>query len=104
MISFITFSFLNNNIMTTTIVILSLCIIILIFISYNLLKKNEKCEDIIISYENFIINISNTINFSDKKLKEIDIKGSFEGDDEVGFFFKQIKYIQDQLNNFKVNK
>ena len=103
MISFITFSFLNNNIMTTTIVILSLCIIILIFISYNLLKKNEKCEDVIKSYEAYMTNLSTTIDFSDKKLKEIDSKGSFESDDEVGYFFKQVKFLQEQLNNFKVN-
>lgn len=88
--------------MTIIISILSVLVILLMFISYNLLRKNEKCEDIIKSYENYIINLSNTIKFSDEKLKEVDRKGSFESDDEVGFFFKQLKYIQDQLNNFKV--
>ncbi len=77
--------------------------IILSYTSYNLLKKNEKCEDIIKSYENYMINLSNTIDFSDKKIKEVDRKGSFESDDEVGFFFQQLKYLQEQLNNFKVN-
>jgi hypothetical protein len=48
-------------------------------------------------------NLSTTIDFSDKKLKEIDSKGSFESDDEVGYFFKQVKFLQEQLNNFKVN-
>jgi hypothetical protein len=48
-------------------------------------------------------NLSTTIDFSDKKLKEIDAKGSFESDDEVGYFFKQVKFLQEQLNNFKVN-
>lgn len=84
--------------------ILSIITVVLIFISYNLLKKNEKCEDIIKSYENYMVNISNTIEYADKKLKEIDRKGSFESDDEVGFFFKTLLFIQEQLNNFKVNK
>ena len=34
-------------------------------------------------------------------MKEIDAKGSFESDDEVGFFFEQMKILQQQLNDFK---
>jgi len=83
--------------------ILSIIIVILVYTNYNLLKKNEKCEDIIKSYENYMMNLSNTIKFSENKLKEIDTKGTFTGDDEVGYFFQQIKYLQEQLNNFKVN-
>jgi hypothetical protein len=83
--------------------ILSIIVVILVYTNYNLLKKNEKCEDIIKSYENYMMNISNIIKFSENKLKEIDTKGTFTGDDEVGYFFQQIKYLQEQLNNFKVN-
>jgi hypothetical protein len=89
--------------MITTIIILSIIVLVLIFTTINLLMKNEKCEDIIKSYEQYMINLSTTIDFSDRKLKEIDSKGSFESDDEVGFFFKQIKFLQEQLNNFKIN-
>lgn len=88
--------------MIVTISILSTLVIILSYTSYNLLKKNEKCEDIIKSYENYMVNLSNTIEFSNSKIKEIDRKGSFDSDDEIGFFFNQLKYLQDQLNNFKV--
>lgn len=88
--------------MILTIIILLVAVVILGFTTLNLLKKNEKCEDLIESYENYMVNLSNTIEFSDKKLKEIDSKGTFEGDDEVGFFFKQLLYLQEQLNNFKV--
>lgn len=87
--------------MILTIIILLFIIIVLCFTTYNLLKKNEKCEDVIMSYENYISNLSNTIEFSDKKMKEIDAKGSFESDDEVGFFFEQMKILQQQLNDFK---
>jgi hypothetical protein len=49
-------------------------------------------------------NISNVIDFSDKKLKEIDAKETFKSDDEIGFFFDQVKYLQNQLNDFKLKK
>ena len=49
-----------------------------------------------------MINLSNTIKQSDQKIKEVDAKGIFGSDDEVGFFFQTLRYLQDQLNNFKV--
>jgi len=66
--------------MITTIIIsvLSVLVVLLTYTSYNLLKKNEKCEDIIKSYENYMINLSNTIDFSNNKLKEIDRRGTFD--------------------------
>ena len=88
--------------MITIISILSTLVVILVFTNYNLLRKNEKCEDVIKSYENYMINLSNTIEFSERKIKEIDTKGTFTSDDEVGYFFQQLKYLQEQLNNFKV--
>jgi hypothetical protein len=89
-------------VITIIISVLSVLVTLLAYTSYNLLKKNEKCEDMIKSYENYMVNLSNTIEFSNKKIKEIDRKGTFDSDDEVGFFFQQIKYLQEQLNNFKV--
>jgi len=72
------------------------------FTTYNLLKKNEAQEDILSSYMTYLNKISDIIDFSDKKLKEVDEKGSFKSDDEVGFFFEQIKSLQDILNSFNV--
>ena len=37
------------------------------------------------TYENIILNISNTIESIKLQLKTIDDKGTFESDDEVGF-------------------
>ena len=88
--------------MVTTIIILSIFVLVLGFTSYNLLRKNEKCEDIIKSYEEYMINLSTTIEESNEQLKKVDSKGTFEGDDEVGYFFKFLLSLQEQLNNFKV--
>ena len=79
---------------------LVLIIIILFLISINLLKKLETAEDILYSYLEYLEKISKVIELSDKRLKEIDYKGSFKSDDEVGFFFKQIKEIQSILSTF----
>lgn len=82
--------------------ILLVLVIILGFTTFNLLKKQEKAEDILIGYMNYLDNLSKVIEISDKKLKEIDRKGTFHSDDEVGFFFTSLKEIQDILNEFKV--
>jgi hypothetical protein len=37
-------------------------------------------------------------------MKEVDARGSFSSDDEVGFFFQQIKGLQDILNEFQLEK
>ena len=77
-------------------------VVILGYTTFNLLKKNERQEDILAGYMSYLNKISDTIDFADKKLKEVDARGSFESDDEVGFFFQQIKQLQDVLNNFKI--
>ena len=49
-------------------------------------------------YENIILNI-NTIETIKLQLKTIDDKGTFESDDEVGFFFQEIKQLGNDLDN-----
>ena len=50
-------------------------------------------------YEDFIIKIQQMIEYSTERMKLVDSKGTFESDDEVGFFFKQLKDIQFLLND-----
>ena len=88
--------------MILTIILLSILVVTLGFTTYNLLKKNEKQEDILSSYLTYLNKISDIIDASDKKIHEVDIKGSFQSDDEIGFFFTNIKMIQDVLNQFKI--
>jgi len=90
--------------MIITIVILGILVVILGYTTFNLLKKNTKQEDILISYLEYLNKISGIIEFSEKKMKEVDAKGHFQSDDEVGFFFEEIKQIQEILNKFNVKK
>jgi len=90
--------------MILAIIILSILVVTLGFTTYNLLEKNEKQEDILAGYMTYLNKISDTIEAADKKLKEVDYKGSFESDDEIGFVFEQIKSIQTILNTFIIKE
>ena len=74
-------------------VLLTLSITISFFVIRNLLIKNEGLED-------FITKQSDAINECNKRIKEIDDKGIFYADDQIGWFFKELKKIQDALNEF----
>jgi hypothetical protein len=63
------------------------------FALINLLKKNEALED-------FITKQSEAVNECDKRLKEIDNKGIFYADDQIGWFFNEVKKLQEALNEF----
>ena len=49
------------------------------------------------SYENIILKVNDTIEFINRQLKIIDDKGHFEADDEVGFFFDEMKQLGQEL-------
>ena len=48
-------------------------------------------------YESIILNFNNRIEYIKQQLKLIDDKGHFEADDEVGFFFEEIKLLSSDL-------
>ena len=73
----------------TTILFVILAIFFAIISFYALRRIND--------YENIILNINNTIESINRQLKLIDDKGHFEADDEVGFFFDELKQLGKQL-------
>ena len=84
--------------------ILGVAVVILGFTTWNLLSKTEKQEDIIINYDNFINEYSKQLDVADKRLKEIDEKDLFKSDDEIGWFFKNLQGLQNDLSKFKINQ
>ena len=84
-------------------ILLGLMVVILGYTTFNLLQKNEKVEDIIFSYQEFIKNIQEQISKSEKRLEQIDQKGLFKSDDEIGWFFKEVQKIQKNLSRFKID-
>jgi hypothetical protein len=79
--------------MITLSIILTLVITASFFIIRNLVLRNERLED-------FIAKQSEAIEACDKRLKQIDDKGIFYADDQIGFFFKEVQKIQEALNEF----
>ena len=78
---------------TIATIILSIFTTAMGFSIRNLLIKNEKLED-------FISKQSDAINECGRRLEQIDTRGTFSSDDEIGWFFQEIKKIQDALNEF----
>ena len=73
----------------TTILFVIFAIFFAIISFYSLKRISE--------YENIILNINDTIESINRQLKLIDDKGHFEADDEVGFFFDELKQLGEQL-------
>ena len=53
----------------------------------------------ITQYEEFILQIQQVITFATNKMKQVDSRGHYEADDETGFFFQQLKDIQQLLDD-----
>ena len=83
--------------MTTLSIILLVILAIVITSSFfmikNLIYKNEILED-------FIAKQSEAINACEQRLKQLDDKNIFYADDEIGWFFQEVKKIQEALNEF----
>lgn len=86
--------------MLVIVIVLSIIIVISGIAIRNLVLKNEKYEDIVRDQTQYLQNISNAIGEGQKHLQNLDEKGVFQSDDEVGYFFEQMKYVQDELNRY----
>lgn len=91
-------------IMISLIITLSLAVCVLGYTSYNLFKKVEKLEGIVDSQQQYVSKFSSTVDYTKKRLDDIDAKGTFESDDEIGWFFESVKTLQRELNDFNINE
>ena len=55
-------------------------------------------------YEGLIMEFQNIIEFATTKMKQVDARGHYESDDETGFFFQQLKELQELLNGIFENE
>ena len=70
------------------------------YVIWNLMKKVEKLESMIDVQEKYITDFYELVKQSEIKIKEIDSKQLFQSDDEVGFFFNNLKTIQEALSDY----
>ena len=54
------------------IIVLSLLVVFFGFSTFNLMRKQEKAEDVLVSYMEYLDRLSRAIEISDKTLKELD--------------------------------
>ena len=87
------------------IILLISALAVSVFGLVNLTKRVEKYEEQIDElevgiefYRDLVDNIRQEMLETQARLTEVDIRGSFEADDEVGFVFKDIKSLVEDLN------
>ena len=60
--------------------------LVLAFTTWNLLRKNDEAED-------FIYRLVTAAKIAIDNMRDVDIRGSFEADDEVGVTFRALKFV-----------
>jgi hypothetical protein len=86
---------------TILIIFITLLIILSIFLflrGISLVTRQEMLEDIIIKYDEREEETKKLLNLMLQQMRDIDIKGSFESDDEVGSVFTQLKDLIETYN------
>lgn len=85
------------------IILLVILLGISIYANINILKKYETAEQYNVNAFLFISDMEKIVNEMYSELKAIDRRGSFEADDEVGYFFKTLSTIITDLTQYMSN-
>jgi predicted Holliday junction resolvase-like endonuclease len=72
--------------------------IVLLIRGISLVRRNEVMEDLIVEYQQQKEETQEVLENMLKQMKEVDINGSFESDDEVGSVFTQLKDLIESYN------
>jgi hypothetical protein len=73
--------------------------IILVIRGINLVKQNEQLRDVIDIYADRQIQTEEKLESMIQNMRDIDIRGSFESDDEVGAVFSELKKTIETYKN-----
>jgi len=91
--------------MMITIIVLTICLGISIFVNINLTRKFDQLDemaqdsvDTLLENEKFLTELRNRIRSQQSYLRQLDRIGSFEADDETGYFFKEMKDIVNDIS------
>lgn len=82
--------------------ILIVVILLLGYIVYNLNRKVIKQEGVIEYQVGYLRNVAYLISESKIYVEQLDEKGAFRSDDEVGVFFNFMKEIQETINAYRL--
>ena len=90
--------------MEILLVVLGIVIIGLSYVVFNLNRKVIKQEEILEYQVGYLRNVSYLIQESKIYIEQLDEKGAFRSDDEVGVFFNFMKEIQETINAYRLPK
>jgi len=83
-----------------TILIISILLNILLFVrGMILVRQNEQLADAVIEADNVVEESQATLEKMLEEMRSLDIKGSFEADDEVGTVFSELKELIEKYKN-----
>jgi|FLOH01.1.fsa_nt_gi hypothetical protein len=82
------------------IVILVILLIASGYVIYNLFRKVEVLETLAEQHSDYLVRLNDMVEVSTKRLKEIDEKGAFSSDDEIGWFFTYVDQVQSLLKQY----
>jgi hypothetical protein len=88
-----------TTILITSIIVLVTISIILFIRGYSLVRRMEILEDMLIQYDEREDETKKVLNLMLQQMRDIDIRGSFEADDEVGSVFTELKTLIERYNN-----
>lgn len=73
--------------------------ILLLIRGINLVKQNEKLIDSFVDYEDRQRETKEKLESMLNQMRDLDIRGSFESDDEVGTVFTELKSVIETYKN-----
>ena len=90
--------------MLVSIIVISILLFVSIYVNINLTKKYEDLEilaensaETLLESEKFLTELKNRVLSQQSYLRQLDRIGSFEADDETGYFFKEMKEIVNDI-------
>jgi hypothetical protein len=86
-------------------ILLAILVIVILglgYVVYNLNRKVIKQEEILEYQVGYLRNVSYLISESKIYVEQLDEKGAFRSDDEVGVFFNFMKEIQETINAYRL--
>jgi hypothetical protein len=88
--------------MEILLILVSIIALVFGYTTWNLHRKVVKQEDIIEYQISYLRNVAYLINESKIYVEQLDEKGTFRSDDEVGAFFNFMKEIQESINAYRL--
>jgi len=88
--------------MEILLILITVVALVLGYTTWNLYNKVTKQEDIIEYQIGYLRNVAYLINESKIYVEQLDERGVFRSDDEVGTFFNFMKEIQESINAYRL--